>query len=74
MESANERLSAPKALSSLTSGRGNTLTVTETPTEKTADKSGHRCYGVFFDGKTQMLFSSLDTAKAVAERIQDSDF
>jgi hypothetical protein len=42
--------------------------------KKTADKSGHRCYGVFFDGKKQMLFSTLDTAKAVAERIQDSDF
>ena len=42
---------------------------------KTQDKTGHTCFGVFFQFKKEpMFFGSFATAKAVAENYNESDF
>jgi hypothetical protein len=42
--------------------------------KKTTDKAGHPCFGVFLGARSAMLFCTFATAKAVAERFQESDF
>jgi hypothetical protein len=42
--------------------------------DRTTDKTGHKCWGVFFEFKKPMLTSSFVCATAIAESYQENDF
>ena len=42
--------------------------------DRTTDKTGHKCWGVFFEFKKPMLTSSFVCAAAIAEYYQEGDF
>ncbi len=42
--------------------------------DRTKDKTGHKCWGVFFESAKPMFTSSFFSATAIAEYYQEGDF